>query len=62
MIESECANSLLLRRPDGVQVEVRRAEVDQLQSTGLSFMPEGLEKQLDLDKMADLLAYLDSIR
>ena len=62
MIESESANSLLLRRPDGVQVEVSRAEVDQLQSTGLSFMPEGLEKQLDLDKMADLLAYLDSIR
>ncbi|MBB75744.1 MAG: hypothetical protein CMJ75_14660 [Planctomycetaceae bacterium] len=62
MIESESANSLLLRRPDGVRVEVPRAEIDQMSSTGLSFMPEGLEKELDLAKMADLLAYLDSLR
>ncbi len=33
-----------------------------LRSSGLSFMPEGLEKQLDKQAMADLLAYLDSIR
>ena len=62
MIESESANSLLLRRPDGVRIEVPRAEIDQMSSTGLSFMPEGLEKQLDLAKMADLLAYLESLR
>ena len=62
MVESESANSLLLRRPDGVLVEVPRADVDQMSSTGLSFMPEGLEKELDLVKMADLLAYLDSLR
>ena len=30
--------------------------------TGLSFMPEGLEKQVNVQAMADLLAYLDSIR
>ena len=62
MVESESANSLLLRRPDGVRVEVPRADIDEMSSTGLSFMPEGLEKELDLVKMADLLAYLDSLR
>lgn len=62
MILNETANSLTIRRPDGTQVEIRRAEIDELSSTGLSFMPEGLEKQIDLQAMADLLSYLDSIR
>jgi hypothetical protein len=31
-------------------------------SSKLSFMPEGLEKQIDQQQMADLLAYLNSIR
>jgi hypothetical protein len=33
-----------------------------LRSTGMSFMPEGLEKQVDHQAMADLLAYLNSIK
>ena len=62
MIQSETANSLRLRRPDGTAIEVRRSDIDELRSTGLSFMPEGLEKQVDIQSMADLLVYLDSIR
>jgi len=62
MIEKETANSLTIRRPDGTQAEIRRADIDELSSTGLSFMPEGLEKQIDRQAMADLLSYLDSIR
>ncbi|MFP6765465.1 MAG: PVC-type heme-binding CxxCH protein, partial [Planctomycetaceae bacterium] len=62
MIEKETANSLTMRRPDGTQAEIRRGDIDELSSTGLSFMPEGLEKQIDRQAMADLLHYLDSIR
>jgi putative membrane-bound dehydrogenase-like protein len=62
MIQTENANSLTLRRPDGTTLDIQRAEIDMLRSSGLSFMPEGLEKQLDKQAMADLLAYLDSIR
>jgi len=62
MIEQETANSLTIRRPDGTPAEIRRADIDELSSTGLSFMPEGLEKQIDRQAMADLLSYLDSIR
>jgi len=62
MILKETANSLTIRRLDGTQAEVRRSEIDELSSTGLSFMPEGLEKQIDNQAMADLLSYLDSIR
>ena len=36
--------------------------IEELRSTGLSFMPEGLEKQIDVAAMADLLAYLNSVK
>lgn len=62
MILSESANSMVVRRPDGTSVELHRSEIEELSGTGLSFMPEGLEKQIDVTGMADLLAYLDSIR
>ena len=62
MIQTENANSLTLRRPDGTTLDIQRGEIEALRSTGLSFMPEGLEKQLAPQAMADLLAYLDSIR
>ena len=39
-----------------------RLQIDELRSTGLSFMPEGLEKQIDVPAMADLLAYLNSVK
>ena len=49
-------------RADGTTETVLRIHIDELRSTGLSFMPEGLEKQLDVPAMADLLAYLNSIK
>jgi putative heme-binding domain-containing protein len=62
MIVSETANGVTIRRVDQTSETVPRAEIDELRSTGQSFMPEGLEKQLDHQAMADLLAYLTSAR
>lgn len=62
MIAAETANSLTLRKADNTTETVLRINIDELKSTGLSFMPEGLEKQLDPAAMADLLAYLNSIK
>lgn len=62
MIAAETANSLTLRKPDGGNETILRVNIEELRSTGISFMPEGLEKQIDLQAMADLLAYLNSIR
>lgn len=61
MIASENANSLTIRQPDGKALVVQRADVDELRSTGLSLMPEGLEKQIDPQSMADLLEYLSQV-
>ena len=61
MIVEETATSIRLQRHDGTRVTVLRIHIDKLHSTNLSFMPEGIEKQIDPRAMADLLVYLTSI-
>ena len=62
VITAETANSLAIRRADGTTETVLRIHIDELRSTGLSYMPEGLEKLIDVPAMADLLAYFNSIK
>ena len=58
MVASETANSVTLKRAEDVTDTVERSEIEQLRATGLSIMPEGMEKQIDQAQMADLMAYL----
>jgi putative membrane-bound dehydrogenase-like protein len=58
MVTNETANGVTIRRVDQTSETVPRADIDELRSTGQSFMPEGLEKELNYQAMADLLAYL----
>lgn len=62
MIAEENANSMTIRRPDGSTVTVFRHDIEELRGTGLSYMPEGLEKEIDVTAMANLLAYLSSVK
>jgi len=62
MIAAETATSITLRRAEGQSDTVLRSSIDELKSTGLSIMPEGIEKQLDKQALADVIAYLLSIR
>lgn len=62
MIASESANSLTLWKADHQNETILRNNIEEMRSTGISFMPEGVEKQISIPAMADLLAYLDSIR
>ena len=62
MITAETANAITLRRADGTGETVLRIDIEELRSTGVSFMPEGLEQQIDVAAMADLLAYLGSVK
>jgi putative heme-binding domain-containing protein len=61
MILAETATSITIRKPDGTNETVLRVNIDELRSTGLSFMPEGLEKSINHQEMADLIAYLMSV-
>ncbi len=54
--------SLTLKRAQGVTDLIPRAEIDAVTSTGLSLMPEGLEKGLTPQDLADLMAFVKSIQ
>src|SRR5262249_6038676 len=43
ILASETATSITLKQPEGKVVTLRRDEVDELHSNGVSLMPEGLE-------------------
>jgi putative membrane-bound dehydrogenase-like protein len=58
LIASETGTSLTLVGPDGKPQVVLRADLEELTSSGKSLMPEGLEKDIRPQDMADLLAYL----
>lgn len=58
LIRGESANTITIRQPDGKEIILQRVEIEAMRGTRLSFMPQGLEKELDLQGMADLLEYL----
>jgi putative membrane-bound dehydrogenase-like protein len=60
ILASESATSITLRGQEGKEQVLLRSELEQLQSTGKSLMPEGLEKDLSRQDLADLIAYLAS--
>jgi putative membrane-bound dehydrogenase-like protein len=62
MITAETATSITIRRADTTSETVLRVNIEELRSTSMSFMPEGLEQQIDMQGMADLLAYLNSVK
>lgn len=60
ILASETSTSITLVAVDGKKTDILRGDLDELTSTGKSAMPEGLEKDIPLQEMADLLAYLTS--
>lgn len=62
IITDESANALTLRRAEGVEEVITRSRIDQVSATGQSLMPEGLERLIDPQAMADLIAYIRSIQ
>lgn len=62
MIAAETATSVTLKRADNVTDTILRIDIDEMRSTGLSLMPDGLEKQVNPQAMADLIEYIQSVR
>jgi putative heme-binding domain-containing protein len=58
IIAHETATSITLKRAENVQETILRQNIDELSSTGTSLMPEGMEKKIRPQEMADLLAYV----
>ena len=51
----------MLRDQNGKQLEILRQHIDELRVTGKSLMPEGLEKDLTKQDLADLIEYVSGI-
>jgi putative heme-binding domain-containing protein len=62
MIAAESATSVTLRRAEKAEDVVLRVQIESLTDTGKSLMPDGLEKQLSKQDLADVIEYLRSIR
>ena len=62
IIATETATSVTLRRAEGKQDVVLRSNIDKLVSNGKSLMPEGFEKDITPIQMADLIAFVRSIK
>lgn len=62
IIKSETTNSITLQRAEGKEDVILRSNIDELFSTGVSLMPEGLEKDLTAQELADVIAFVKSIK
>jgi putative heme-binding domain-containing protein len=58
VLVSESASSLTLRRAEAKETSLLRSDLEVLRDTGRSLMPEGLEKNLDPQAMADLVTWM----
>jgi putative heme-binding domain-containing protein len=61
MIARESSNSIVLVDQEGQEAEILRSQIDEMLTAGKSLMPEGLERDLSRQQLADVIAYVASI-
>lgn len=60
LLIAESSESVTLRQPEGREQTLPRSSIEELKSSTKSLMPEGIEKDVSVEQMADLLAFLKS--
>jgi putative heme-binding domain-containing protein len=58
IIVEEGSTSITLRRAEGAEDVLLRSRIENIRSTGMSLMPEGLENGISFQQMADLIQFL----
>ncbi len=58
IITAETAGNVTIRREGGAEETIPRDQIEQLQPTGKSLMPEGFEQKLKPQQFADILDFL----
>jgi putative membrane-bound dehydrogenase-like protein len=61
-VVSERADSTIIREADGRQRELKKSEVEEKVIQKISAMPEGIVANLSPEQLADLIAYLQSLK
>ncbi len=62
VLAAETSSAVTLKQQEGKSETLRRDEIDSLQNNGISFMPEGLEKEIPQHDMADLISFIKNWR
>lgn len=58
LLMSDSGGQVVLRQAEGKQQVIARSDIVELQTTNRSLMPEGIEKDISVEQMADLLEFL----
>src|SRR5262249_39982702 len=58
IIAAETPNSVTLRTAGGTEETILRSDLKELTASGLSLMPEGFEKTLKPQDLADLISFI----
>jgi hypothetical protein len=53
---------LFVRDSSGAELRLRRDQVQEMNRSPTSLMPEGLDKQMTKEEFRDLLAFLQSLK
>jgi putative membrane-bound dehydrogenase-like protein len=62
IIAAETASSITLKWQNAESAVILRQDIEEIQSSGVSFMPEGFERQITIPQMADLISFLKNWR
>jgi putative membrane-bound dehydrogenase-like protein len=62
VIAAETSQAITMKQPGGEAVVVPRDAIEEMVSTGRSFMPEGLDRTIPPREMADLVSYIKNWR
>jgi putative membrane-bound dehydrogenase-like protein len=62
IISADTASSITLRQPENKTLLLLRQDIEELKSNGVSLMPEGLEKNITVEQMADLISFIKNWR
>ena len=62
IIASETPSSVTFRRMGGGTTAVSRSQISSMRVAEVSAMPEGLDAQIDVAQMADLIAFIRGAR
>lgn len=62
IIAAETAANIVLRRAEAKEDTVLRDQIDEFVSNGVSLMPEGMEKDISPEQLADVLAFIKALK
>ncbi|HZZ80883.1 MAG TPA: PVC-type heme-binding CxxCH protein [Gemmataceae bacterium] len=62
LLTAESASSITVLRAEQQKDVILRKDIDEIASTGISLMPDGLEQKMSVREMADLLDFLKNWR